>query len=222
VAEAHRYTLSNMPIPNNTAKAVYSGHLPGGEHFQTGYWISGITPPGAPTASAYAEAIGADFKVSCPHVAGLLRPTAGYDKVTVYFYTGGPTAAYSGEFPLAMPGTGGASPLPDQTCLVATLRTGFTGRSRRGRMYLPCTSASLADASGLFDPSVPGDVVADLAHHFVNIRDHMTGIGTVSVVSQKLGAVFPVSDVDADLRPDVQRRRANSQTTGARVVALVA
>lgn len=48
-------------------------------------------------------------------------------------------------------------PLPTQTCGLISLTTGFTGRSNRGRIYLPFPAESNNNASGLpDDPYVTG------------------------------------------------------------------
>jgi hypothetical protein len=205
-----------MGIPADTYRVVLSGRLSGGEIFETGFWVQGSSPDDQPSVTAQAGDWATFFGGSQVGIVKLLNTTSQYDKVTVYSYpTGGPHAAFIGEHAMApLVGTGTQNH-GDQTCLVMTLRTGQAGRRHRGRMFLPANGCSM-DGNALVTSSQVSDAVDALAGMFTAYNGPAAPASRVVVVSSAASAAFPVTSVDADLRPDVQRRRANKQTTGVR------
>lgn len=198
-----------MPIPTQSARVALIGSRTDGEIFETGFWLNGVIADNA-EANAAAAVIAAAFTTAGVDdaVAPLIDNTTHYDEVRVYGYpTGGPSSPAIGSAALAVTGTGSSSGLPLQTCAVLTLRTGFAGRSFRGRMYLPALGTTLATGHLLNTGQVTAccNAFADL---FTLLN---TTAGIVSVVSQTLGVKTPVTEVTVDNRPDIQRRRANQQ-----------
>lgn len=87
-------------------------------------------------------------------------------------------------------GTGVTDPLPPQTALCVTLRTGLAGRSYRGRIYLPGYVEAANTATGVILASTVTDSVA-----FVNaIRTALSNNGlTLAVLSRPRDAKAPVT-----------------------------
>lgn len=204
-----------MPIPANHVNVNLIGTLPGGESFDTGFWMAGGAPTSAANANAYAAAVLALFNTYANVTGGptrLIASDASYDRVKIYSYVAGGTQSdYVGEA-VAPPyaGQGAGNPMPLQASLVVTLRTAFAGRSRRGRMYLPATALSLTAHQRT---QADGDaLVGVMADFFDACNADATLAGTVSVVSRTLTDSQPVIRIDVDSRVDVQRRRAAQQT----------
>lgn len=108
-------------------------------------------------------------------------------------------------------GTGGASALPTNSCLVVSLRTALRGRSYRGRIYVPGLLGSSVVGETAYDttaigyllswfgqlltPSNVANFIWIVASHFANKAPRVTAVKT------------PVSTVIADTYLDSQRRR---------------
>jgi hypothetical protein len=145
----------------------------------------------------------------------LIASDTRYTSLKVYSYPdGGPTATFVGEAPIvSMVGTGGGN-APLYMCVVLSLRTGISGRSFRGRMYLPANGVALTTAHRLPTAAVAA-VTLGMGNWF-NAINALTGdnIASVSVLSQHLGEHFDVNEVTGDDKPDVQRRRENKMDKG--------
>lgn len=191
------------------SRAVIHGTLAGGEIFETGFWLS-QAPTDADAATARAvEIAGHVVSDLLPGVTGLITADSAYTGVRLYAYpTGGPLATFVGEGPITSgPGHGtGSNPLPDQCGLVVTLNTGASGRSHRGRMYLPGNGMPLGA-----DHQLGIDQATSVANAMATFISNMVGEGPVVVLSQLLGTSRPVDSVNVDTRVDIQRRRANRQ-----------
>jgi hypothetical protein len=215
-----------MPFLANTYRIVFAGNLAGGEVWNTGFWMAGTAPSSnAAAATAAQDAWNAFVGASGTHGFRALATmgwanTTSVSKVTCYSYVAGGTAvSFEGIYSTtALIGTGGPTS-PDQTTLVLTLLTPDAGRRSRGRMYLPCNRASL-DANGLISSTDVGSVVSAFGADFT-AYNATRGSDSAIVYSRKGGAISTITSVRADLRPDIQRRRANRQTTGTPVSATV-
>lgn len=198
-----------MGIPANTAKVVISGKLGSTEIFQTGFWQAGITPPGVASAAGYAGAVEGIFaSTALAALAAVIPATCAYKKITVYFYTGGATAAYSGEAPITGgTGTAAANNQPFQSAACVTLLTGLAGRQNRGRMYIPVISVPPSD--GFWNQPEIGALSTAIAALFNGCNGGTSDEGSVSVVSNVGTTSHPVTSVHVDNKPDTQRRRAN-------------
>lgn len=113
----------------------------------------------------------------------------------------------------ATSGTGGVSTLPNNVTKAFTLRTGLTGRSARGRLYLPGlpSGALLADENYMDVAYL--DSVADALDDLVGI---MAGAGWEMVIVSRVqagvtlpnGVVYPVVSVGySDVTTDSMRSR---------------
>nr|CRY97391.1 hypothetical protein [uncultured prokaryote] len=210
-----------MPLPGLSSRFSFVGTLPGGEVFDTSFWLQAYAPESQAEAQATTEDIAASFVsnalASCKP---LMSTFTVIESLKGYFYPEGGTAAtYVTNAPIAS-GTGSGGALhPNQVGLVLTLRSVSPTRSGRGRMYWPMQGCLLT-AGGLNNTSYVNTWVDSMADFFSDIHDVVTG-ADVAVVSVTQGVSRVVTSVSADPRPDIQRRRANKQTTGTVHTAVI-
>lgn len=205
-----------MAIPAGATRIVFSGDMPNGEIWSTGFWMQGDAPTSAAEANALALLAYDEFSATdgsggmYATLVNLMNAATSWNQVNVYVYpTGGPTATFVGQYILPTVALGSATAHnPNQVALVITLRTGLSGRSHRGRMYLPATGVPMA-ADGQVSQATIDAVVNAWAAAFSDWNG--ASEGKIVVVSTKLTASTPVSVVSADSRADIQRSRANSE-----------
>lgn len=112
----------------------------------------------------------------------------------------------------AVSGTVAGESLPANCALVMSLRTGYTGRSQRGRMFLPGIAESSVEGNTP-DASIRGGLANTLA--IVNAALASVSIPFTWVVLSRYtegalraeGVTLPVTSVLVDTRIDSQRRR---------------
>lgn len=117
----------------------------------------------------------------------------------------------------ALAGTAGTDSLPLQCSPVLTIRSATSGRSGRGRIYLPALASSQSFGGSGVIPTATRDA---LVAGFVAFTGAMKAVGvplTLSVYSRKLGGTLPVTTVEMDNVHDTQRSRRRS-IVGARKV----
>jgi hypothetical protein len=131
-----------------------------------------------------------------------------------YLYRGGLLVA-SGAATITPVAGGSGTALPNYVARCVTTLTAQPGRSRRGRMYLPCTGGTITAATGLF-ASVSASLT-NLASQF----NHSSGaqstgfffggseLATYSVVSSTHGFTTPITSLRCDNIPDTQHGREN-------------
>ncbi len=216
-----------MAIPADCWRIVYKGRNLNGEVWQTGFWLQG----NAPTSNATAQ-IAADLEMNAEATAtassfwnvfkAQIGPAITLDNVTVYSYpAGGTTAQFVGVSTHApLVGTAASTYLPNQIAMCVSLLTGASGRSYRGRMFLPGQQQSYTLATGFWTAGAMSAIAGVLATKFTDFNA-ASGSGNVVVVSQKLTSALEVLAVRIDSRPDVQRRRANKTTGITTAVAAV-
>jgi hypothetical protein len=199
------------------------GTGPGSETFDTSFWVS----QGAPTSSGAANTLAGQIRDAWQtHAAtawkARLGPWQTYTEVRVYSYpNGGPTAPFIGAAAIATGVGTGAYRNPLQTCMVASLRTGFAGRRSRGRMYLPATGDQLSVTHDW--PLATCTAVANATSAFFTAVNGINAIGDVVVLSQVgAGVATKVTSIVVDGKPDIQRRRANKFTAAYTFTATVA
>lgn len=137
--------------------------------------------------------------------------------VDVYYYPAYPgkaTISASADYsPFRGPNTG--DNIPSQCSLVVTLRTATTGRSGRGRVYLPFTRAAQLQTDG----QVGVGAIASVADAFKGFSDSVIGAMSGSlpgyqgpyVVSGTHGVANAVTRFIIDSKVDTQRRREDKQ-----------
>lgn len=105
---------------------------------------------------------------------------------------------------------GGSVNMPRQTSMVVSLLTGFPGRSRRGRVYLPYTLSSLASGAR-FSPVQITPVLTGFAALLARFATASADPDFNAVVwSRKLGTTLPITSIAIGDIPDVQRRRRDA------------
>lgn len=211
-----------MGIQGGISRVVFTGSAPGGEIFQWGFWING-TANSAVSAGDLADQVGEVWDDTDVRLAlvNLVKNDSQYTGVKVYCYpSGGPEATYVGERAITVGGGGqgsGSGNGPLYQCMVVTLHTALSGRSYRGRLYLPASGTTL-DTNHRFtssDLNDVGDAVKALLDG-VNTIDVPVSV-RVGVESQFLEVINPVTRISVDSKPDVQRRRENRMMPGTTV-----
>lgn len=207
-----------MPYPAHTARIVLHATVAGVEEMQTGFWVQydasaspldaqAIANEMAPLATTFLEAIQQQY-----------YQTVVWDRVDVYTYdAAGTKASGQGVAAINVAGTLTDNGAALDTCGVLTLLSGLPGRSRRGRMYLPY-HAAISNGSTL-SAAYMGARANALVDFFDGVNT-TAGAIAASIVSAKLTASFPVTGVQYDTVPDVQRRRVN-QLSSARTTVPV-
>ncbi len=208
-----------MTILQNTVKVTIQGTAPGGEQFQTGFWLRDTPINSQAAANTLASAVVTSLGGGLlAFLVTAINADTAYTAVRVYAYpSGGPLASFVGEALIAGgTGTSTAASLPLQIASVATLHTGFAGRRYRGRMYFPVNALALT--AHQFNSSLYSGLSSNVRAFFVSVNG-IAGVGEVVVLSQVgTGDAVPVTSVFVDSRPDVQRRRAASLTPAGNTV----
>lgn len=204
--------------PSNTARISILGTAnTGAEIWDTSFWVNDVIVASNTDANAVMAQVGGLFNTNLK--TALLALQANDCAVTQlkgYFYAGGSsTASWVGSFATAGAGATTAQ-LPLQTCMVMTLRTANSGRSYRGRMYLPATGGIMASSAHQFGTSTTTAISTALANFFNAINTSSIS-GSVCVWSPTRGVMTDVTQITCDQRPDIQRRRANKQSGGTSV-----
>lgn len=212
-----------MGIPAGVQRLTFTGHGSDGEIWTNSHWwrssvIGDLGPTTNAQAAAMLTAILTNAKATTyrTFLMGKMPATCGIDKATLYCYpAGGPTSPAISEQAWVAVGTNGVGPLIPQACQVASLRTGQSGRSYRGRVYLPVQSSVLSGGHqyAAADCTAVANAVAAFLSGWGLLAITPAGNGIfASVISSTLGAANSISQVIVDSRPDVQRRRANRAT----------
>lgn len=212
-----------MAIPAGVARVSVVGHLRGGEIFDTSFWcLGGVTPS---DGQDLADGVKAALLANPLPFLGMMNASGGVDEIRVYSYpSGGPAAATVHSAAVNAVGTSTGATQASQSCLVATLLTGLLGRRNRGRMYLPAVNVQLDGTTGLLTTPTAAAVSAAMGTFFTDVNNIALGGGgnpVVSVVSQTASNVEQVTQVGVDNRIDIQRRRANQQAHGPKVISAV-
>jgi len=115
--------------------------------------------------------------------------------------------------PTPDPGNVGTKPLPANTSLCVTLRSGLTGRSARGRFYaFPTGDANLSTSPDLFEATYAADLVTMLEHISTAAAAQGWAMCVLSRfaanAARPVGIPFIITDIGArNLTCDSQRGR---------------
>lgn len=146
-----------LPYPAAHLLINFVGKLPGGEEWSIGFRTEAASPPldQIQIYANYAAQIFEKFwnQDLSPKVDNPIQVTM--DTCTVRAIdVNGKTTAQAVGLPLA-PVTGalGAPTMPNQCALVVSLLTARSGRSYRGRVYLPILGAGVLSPAGRLDPA---------------------------------------------------------------------
>jgi len=206
-----------MPIPAGVTRISLQGAFTSGDIFDTSLWVRGAAITSDATANLFANAVAGLWSGQKLGFTNMLDNGSTYQGVKVYHYpTGGPTATYVGAAALLGGAGTGSGHQPHQACICVTTQTAFSGRSKRGRMYLPATGINLDGGLQM--------TLSVLAADMVLVGGYVEGLKTISipatpvVVSTKLGTTSDITQLKTDTLPDIQRRRANKATISGVVI----
>lgn len=215
-----------MAVANTCRLDIRGNQLNGTDVFSVSLWLSpnvdGALVPGtnAQAQSALTTLMGdPTFGLMIDGWRALIFPADAYTSATLYCYpTGGSSAAAIATAPITgKPGTSSASGAPLQTSMVLTLRTGQAGRSYRGRIYLPARGGMAAGSGGYLATGTGSVVnpVINWLHQIAILTPFPGGVGArAGVASSRRGVFTSLTSITVDLKPDIQRRRANKLPTG--------
>lgn len=193
-----------MAFPGNVVRVVLSGILPGGESWSSAFYRAQIDA--GTSMQSYADTLVAapTFTAFVTALKPCMSPGTNINRVQTYRYTSGRAAVDYGSANVTG-GTGtGTNAVPNQVCVVLTLRTAIANRTGRGRMYLPATGL-LAGADGGFTTTP--------VTNLVNAAGPMLDGNQAVVLSETATTTNEVLRVDADRTPDTQRSRVNKVVT---------
>jgi hypothetical protein len=207
-----------VPIPAGLTRIVISGTAYGGEIWETGFWMNTgpIANESALNSLVVAVAALMGSEATSGGITSVLQAQASsttiWSSVRGYYYNGiVDTATFVAEYVLATPraGNGAGNVQPNQLCLVASLRTGFSGRRNRGRMYLPATSPNYVSGAPQISLAGVTATANSIAQAFSAINASV--YGKVVVFSQAAESAREVATVIVNSKLDIQRRRANKE-----------
>lgn len=150
------------------------------------------------------------------NVIGLLPGGCTFDFLQAYSYPNGHSpAAHQAVHSVSHAGSGSSTMPPLQVAVVASLRTGRSGRSYRGRQYWPGGYAMVQTSNAkLSDTQCDAYGAAAAEWGAIMKEGAQTALGNNDiywgVFSRVQDTVTPVAQVLVDNVADVQRRRAKS------------
>jgi hypothetical protein len=194
-----------------------NGQIGSAQSWSSGVYCTYTLTTAAPT-KAFLEAVGSavndavvNYWDSAPRtIASAATLLTGW---SMYGYGGSSTTAVaenSYTFGTAIPGTGTGA-VPTLTSMVQSLRTNSSGRSYRGRMYMPATGAGIS-GDGHFDNTHCQNMATATAAYLVALGSAISagpggGDSVAVVASFTKSLVTPITQVLVDNIPDVQHRR---------------
>ena len=215
-----------MPFAEHSIKFTLSGTINGAQSWSTGFWAhygigaGGVIPSADAMLGALVGSTALDGFVNnwLGAIDDLLSTTTRFTQLKYSVYGEGADDPSVGirPTPIAPIQGSGATTVPPEVAVVASLRTGKVGASYRGRMYLPLLSCAVT-AAGQIPSASAIEVANSTAALFTAIGGHSFDAGggtgsddttvTPGVFSAKLGLVTTVTQVSVDERFDAQRRR---------------
>ena len=216
-----------MAIPAQVMRLAITGTFPSSEIWNHSYWMmpagEGIVPDdndGADTVLG--NIVGSSVWTTYRDILKtFMKSNSAITGLHLYCYPdGGPSSPAIAERVFNTVGTSSGAAHPLQTATVASLRTGQSGRSFRGRVYLPTTDVTLDTNNQLTSAvtSAVADMVADFCGGWAT--EDVFGVGQaafVCIVSPTRSARTVVTQVVVDSVMDTQRRRRNRQQAAQRV-----
>lgn len=217
-------------IPANIARIVWSGTTPNNTDIWNvrvhalastsidGFFLQEIAE------TAY-DAWCANFYVGT--CAPLFNASTTCEAVTAYALD---TSGHASEVQIASTTTNpihgsGSLALPSEVALCASVETGAPGRSKRGRSFLPGLDCAALDVVGFLQLTFAQDIATAYAAVLGTINAHAyidSASAEVVVLSEKMGAAYPVTEVKVGQILDVQRRRRNGAPETYKSAALPA
>lgn len=212
-----------MPVPENVIRANIRATVGANEemvhtlHFRR---VNTTTEP-EPTLQEIADKIGNAWlnMLNAPFASGFIwrsRMSTAVNYSTVDTYALDAAGKATGQaqyvFGANVNGTNTNPQLPPEVALVASLRTGLPGRSKRGRLYLGGFTVSDVVVGGTVQGSLRVHLATALAD-FGSVMKFPIGAGidrlNWSVLSRTLTQTNRIEEVRVGSLWDVQRRRQN-------------
>lgn len=203
-----------MPgLDQDAIKLVLTGEIDTAQTWSTAIWLA-TTPSGAPSSVnllAFLTGINTMTNAWWTAIKPFNAAACGFTATQAYFYPAHTTVStvVADNRGGANPGTGATGLQSPRTCLVATTLTPNSGRSFRGRNYIPATALTLgADLQA----SAAACTAFATAHAalLTALGAHSDPVYTTSipvVASFKLGVTTGITQIRCDSLVDVQRRR---------------
>jgi hypothetical protein len=198
-------------------KVVINGRIGSGQTWSTGCFFSNAGNPAGAT-KAQLEGMGSDVNDAVAafgnsHFKSLYNANTEMIGWTMYSYgaTSVKSVAENGYvFGSAIGGTGTAA-LPNLVAMVQSLRSDSSGRSYRGRMYLPCNGVGLQE-DGHFTSSDCDAMATATATYLEAVASAISGNpgggdSTPCVASFTKSFCTNITSVVVDDIPDTQHRR---------------
>lgn len=196
-----------MAIPDGVLKLTFSGTFGGGvEQWAFSLWFTGYTGVNGSAETSFdasQEPSGTAYEAFRTGFLTYMSSVDHYTALDAYYYQGG-VATQHGTMTFDHPGLSNTTG-PTQLACVMTLRTALSTRRGRGRIYLPLRAIAVG-GNGLMDANGVNANVDRLATY---LSAQLLGGRPGVVVSTTAGNTHPITQVDADLVPDTQRRRVN-------------
>lgn len=197
-------------------KLVQHGSIAADQTWSTGLAValSSSTPPTEAELSTWLASLDTAYAAWWhigTGVADLNAADTTYDGNRCYYYPAGQTAASAQanrEFSGALPGSQSAGANPQRTCCVSSMITGSSGRSFRGRRYLPATGAPLT-AHQFGSVFVDHIVAAEVAFLDAVGASSIAGADLIPIVANNRVSPPSIQTVRVNSLPDTQRRRTD-------------
>lgn len=201
-----------MPAkPYDAYKAVVVGSSENTQDWSFGLWFQAAeTLPTAPMMNAWANDLLAPTSILFNSIKGLMGADSNWYTMKTYYYPSGATkASVVGETPLVSPvaGTVSSPQSPLQVALVASLLTGLSGATHKGRMYFPCNAPLLATRQ-LSQSDTEALATATAAWLRACNLVTIGGEAAHAIVAGSAAATA-VTSARVDSRLDIQRRRTD-------------
>jgi len=202
-----------MPLPTvDLVKMNLVGHSPSGEMFNVGLWLAPTVSPTQAQLDTMATDIAALITATAwTNIRTAIPSSAGYDLVRLYSYPAGFQKAQKvAEAPITGIVGSGTNYHPLQSAMVVTTRTGVPGQRSRGRFYMPAFAVPLQSDCQLGTSTLSG--ILNEWKTFINAVNQVANVQSATVVSQAgSGSNWLITQLTADSRLDIQRRRANRE-----------
>lgn len=178
--------------------------------------LNGDVVPGPVELSAWADAclvaLGGSSSWAV-NLRGCLGTGGSVTRVRAYRYVNPSTPAVASGVSSSGPAVGtGSITMPPQCSVVASLITGFAGRSYRGRIYWPRLTGALGNTGKITGAPLPATMAADFASMLRNfaVNSGVAALEPVVVSGFAPSGFTVVNQVSVGDVVDTQRRRRDA------------
>lgn len=212
-------------------RVVMQGRIDTSQTWSVSIWNQVVTTVGTGFTQAQLNTLAADMDTiaqTCfSTYASSVHPDTDFRQTSVYHYPAtvlNSTQVAVSPARAAAVGTGTGN-LPVQCSCVVSLHTGTSGRSGRGRNYLPFTGAILTTHHQFNTTPITNAAIAYQAmlQSFLSYTSGGSNVASLipSVASHVTGLMYPITQVTVDSDPDVQRRRSDKILASTQVARVV-